>query len=81
LTSKIDAAKRYRLRFAPHAGTITGFSSVVLELNDAAEPNFVKPANGKVDDLILVITDVAKEGRVSGQVEGTSSGDISLEKL
>jgi hypothetical protein len=73
LTSKIDAAKRYRLRFAPHAGTITGFSSVVLELNDAA--------NGKVDDLILVITDVAKEGRVSGQVEGASSGDISLEKL
>jgi hypothetical protein len=81
LTSKIDAAKRYGLRFKPRAGTVTGCSSVVLKLDDAAESNFVKPANEKVDELILVITGGAEEGRVSGQVEGASSGDISLERL
>jgi hypothetical protein len=81
LTPKIDAAKRYGLRFVPRAGTVTGRSSVVLRLDDAAESNFVKPANEKVDDLILVITGVAEEGRVSGQVEEASSGDISLERL
>jgi hypothetical protein len=53
----------------------------VLKLDDAAEPNFVKPANGKVDELILVITGAEEEVRVSGQVQGASSGDISLQKL
>jgi alpha-L-fucosidase len=81
LTSKIDAAKQYRLRFVPRAGTVTGFSGVVLKLDDAAEPNFVKPANGKVDELILDITGVAVKVRVSGLVEGASNGDILLQKL
>ena len=81
LTSKIDTAKQYRLRFVPRAGTVTGFSSVVLKLDDAAEPNLVKPSNGKVDELILDITGVAEKVRVSGQVEGASGGDILLQKL
>ena len=81
LTSKIDVAKQYRLRFVPRAGTVTGFANVVLKLDDVAEPNFVKPANGKVDELILDITGVAEKVRVSGQIEGASSGDILLQKL
>jgi len=81
LTYKIDAAKQYSLRFVPRTGTVTGFASVVLKLDDVAEPNFVKPANGKGDELILDITGVAEKVRVSGQVEGASSGDILLQKL
>jgi alpha-L-fucosidase len=81
LTSKIDAAKQYRLRFVPRAGTVTGFASVVLKLDDVAEPNFVKLANGKVDELILDITGVAEKVRVSGQIGGACSGDILLQKL
>jgi alpha-L-fucosidase len=81
LTSKIDAAKQYRLRFVPRAGTVTGFANVVLKLDDVAEPNFVKPAYGKVDELILDITGVAEKVQVSGQIEGASSGDILLQKL
>jgi hypothetical protein len=53
----------------------------VLKLDDAAEPNFVKPANGKVDELILDITGVAVKVRVSGLVEGASNGDVLLQKL
>jgi alpha-L-fucosidase len=81
LTSKIDAAKQYRLRFVPRTGTVTGLTNVVLKLHDVAEPNFVKRANGKVDELILDITGVAETVRVSGQIEGASSGDILLQKL
>ena len=81
LTSRIDAAKQYRLRFVPRAGVVTGISGVVLKLDDAAEPNFVKPANGKVNELILDITGIAEKVRVSGQVQGASSGDIVLQKL
>jgi len=64
LTSKIEAAKRYRPGFLPPAGTVSGFSSVVFKRDDAAEPNFVLAANGNVDELILVVTGVQEEVQV-----------------
>lgn len=81
LTAKIDAAKQYRLRFVPRTGAVTGLKEVVLKLHDVAEPNFVKPVNGKADELILDITGVAETVQVSGQVEGFPDGDILLQKL
>jgi alpha-L-fucosidase len=81
LTSKIDAAKQYRLRFVPRTGTVTGLESVVLKLHDIAEPMLVKPVNGKTDELILDITGVDETIQVSGQVEGAPNGDILLQKL
>ena len=81
LTSKIDAAKQYRLRFIPRTGTVTGLKNVVLKLHDVVEPNFVKPVSGKSNELILDITGVAETVQVSGRVEGAASGDILLQKL
>ena len=81
LTSKIDAAKQYRLRFVPSSGTVTGLANVVLKLHDVAEPNFIKPVTGKKDELILDITGVAETVRVSGEIDGASSGEILLQKL
>lgn len=81
LTSTIDAAKQYRLRFAPSNGIVTGLKNVVLTLHDVVEPDFIKPVIGKKDELILDITGVAETVRVSGQVEGASSGGILLQKL
>jgi alpha-L-fucosidase len=81
LTSKIDAARQYRLRFVPRTGTVTGLKNLVLKLHDVAEPNFIKPVNGKVNELILDITGVSETVHVSGQVEGAASGDILLQKL
>jgi hypothetical protein len=81
LTSKIDAAKQYRLRFIPRTGTVTGLKNVVLKLHDVVEPNFVKAVRGKSNELILDITGVAETVQVSGKVEGASSGDILLQKL
>ena len=81
LTSKIDAAKQYCLRFAPCTGTVTGLKDVVLKLHDVVEPNFVKPVSGKSNELILDITGVAETVQVSGKVEGAAIGDILLQKL
>jgi alpha-L-fucosidase len=81
LTSKIDAAKQYRLRFVPSTGTITGFQHLVLKLHDVVEPNFIKPVPGKPNELILDITGVAETVSLSGEIEGAASGEILLQKL
>jgi alpha-L-fucosidase len=81
LTSKIDAAKQYRLRFVPKNGNVTGFQHLVLKLHDVVEPNFIRPVVGKSDELILDITGVAETVFVSGEVEGAPSGEILLQKL
>lgn len=81
LTSKIDAAKQYRLRFVAHEGTVTGLKNVVLKLHGVAEPKLVKRVHGKVDELILDITGMAETVRLDGEVEGAGSGQILLQKL
>jgi alpha-L-fucosidase len=81
LTSRIDAAKQYRLRFVPRVGTVTGLANVVLKLHGVAQPDLLKRVKGRTDELILDITGVAETVQVSGQVEGATSGDILLQKL
>ena len=81
LTSRIDAAKQYRLRFIPSSGMVTGLKNVVLKLHDVVEPNFIKPVTGKKDELILDITGVAETVRVSGEIIGAANGEILLQKL
>jgi len=81
LTSKIDAATQYRLRFVAGTGSVTGFQNLELKLHDVDEPHFIKRVPGKSDELILDITGVAETVRVSGQVEGSASGEILLQKL
>jgi alpha-L-fucosidase len=81
LTSKINAAAQYRLRFIPRTGTVTGLKNVVLKLHDVPEPNFIKPIQVSVNELLLNITGVAETVQVSGRVEGAASGDILLQKF
>lgn len=81
LTSKIKAAKQYRLRFVPGAGTVTELKNVVLRLHGVPEPNLVKSVTGKPDELILDITGVAETVHIDGQVEGATSGEILLQEL
>ena len=81
LTAKIDAAAQYRLRFVPQTGTVTGLRNLVLRLHGVAEPNFIKLAKGKTDQLILNITGVAETVLVSGWVDGAAGGSILLQKF
>jgi alpha-L-fucosidase len=81
LTRKITAAAQYRLHFVPESGTVTAVRDVVLKLHGVSEPAFVKPVNGKPDDLILDITGVDETIEVSGRIEGAERGQIVLQKL
>ncbi len=81
LTSKIRAAAQYRLRFVPRTGTVTALTNVVLKLGNVREPQFVKPVDGKANELLLDITGVAETIQISGQVMGAASGDILLREL
>jgi alpha-L-fucosidase len=81
LTSKIDAAKQYRLRFIASTGRLEALKDVVMKLHGVAEPGLVKPVRGKTDELILDITGVAETVQISGQVIGAASGQILLQKL
>ena len=81
LTSKIDAAAQYRLRFIPSSGAITELKDLVLKLHDVSEPDLLKRVKGKSDEIILNITEVGGAVRFSGRVEGADSGEILLQKL
>lgn len=81
LTSKINAAAQYRLRFVPENGTVTGIKDVVLLLHGVPEPSMVKLIKDRPDELILDVTGVAETVQISGRVEGAISGQILLQRL
>ena len=81
LTKYIDAAKQYRLRFLPRAGTVTALTDVVLKLHGVSEPNLVKKVKSRSNELILDITEVSDSVIIEGHVEGAASGQILLQKL
>ena len=81
LTSKIDSAKQYRLRFIPTSGEVTAVRAVVLTLHGVAQQNLVKPVTGRRGELILDITEVGGTVQITGTVEGAAAGQILLQKL
>jgi alpha-L-fucosidase len=81
LTKHIDAAKQYRLRFVPRAGSVTTLSDVVLKLHGVAEPNLVKKVKDRSSELILDITEVSDSVTIEGRVEGAEAGEVLLQKL
>ena len=81
LGGKVKAAAQYRVRFVPTSGEVTAIKDVVLKLHDVAEPQLVKPAKGKRDELILDLTEVTDKISLTGEIVGASAGQILLQKL
>jgi alpha-L-fucosidase len=81
LTQKITAAAQYRLRFVPTSGKVTALRNVVLKLHGVSNPNLIKPVRDKPDELLLDITGVAETVQITGEVLGTPTGQILLQKL
>ena len=81
LTSKIDSAKQYRLRFIPASGEVAALRTVVLTLHGVAQPNLVKPVAGRHDELILDITEVGGTVQITGTVAGSAAGQVLLQKM
>lgn len=81
LTSKIDAAAQYRLRFVPRSGHIEGIRDVALKLHGVAHSSFVKRRKGSPDSLILDIPEVGDTVTIEGRVDGAANGSILLRKF
>jgi len=81
LTAKIDAARKYRLRFVPQTGTVSALKEIVLTLSGVANPNLVERVKNKVDELILIMPGIGVSVQLSGRVEGSQAGQILLQKL
>lgn len=81
LTAQVNAAAQYRLHFVPKNGPVTAIYNVVLKLHGVPEPELVKRDKQKPNDLILDITGVAETIQLNGQIEGSASGQILMQKL
>lgn len=82
ITSRIQAATQYRLRFVPLTGSVTGLRDVVLMLQGVSEPKLWKHVPGRPDELILDITGANEpSAEITGFVEGASAGQILLQKM
>lgn len=81
LTQKIDAAAQYRLRFVPTSGKVIAIEKVALKLHGVSETTLVKRARNHPDELILDITGVAETVQITGEVIGSATGQILIQKL
>lgn len=82
ITSRVQTAAQYRLRFIPLNGSVTGLGKVVLAIGGVSQPGLWKPVPGKTDELMLDITGTRESSvNVSGVVQGASSGQILLQRM
>lgn len=82
ITSQVQAAAQYRLRFVPMVGSISALRGIVLKLGGVSEPTLWKHVSGRPDELMLDITGThERTAEISGTVEGASEGQILLQKM
>ena len=81
LTTKIQSATQYRLRFVPQSGSVTAIHDPVLILDGIRHPELIHPVKGSNDRLILDITSVGPKVIFEGRIEGANAGSILLQKM
>lgn len=81
LTSKINAATQYRLRFVPQDGQVTAIHDPVLLLDGIRHPELIHTVKNSTDRLILDITSVGPKVIFEGRIEGANAGSILLQKI
>jgi alpha-L-fucosidase len=81
LTTKINAATQYQLRFVPQEGQITAIHDPVLLLDGIPHPELIHSVKGSTDRLILDITSVGPKVVFEGRIEGASAGSVLLQKM
>ena len=81
LTSKINAATQYQLRFVPQEGQVTAIHDPVLLLDGVPHTEMVHLMKNSTDRLILNITSVGPKVVFEGHIEGASAGSVLLQKM
>lgn len=82
ITSRVQQAAQYRLRFVPFTGTVSGLVDVVLSLGGVPEPKLWSRVPARADELMLDVTGAHESSaKISGIVQGASSGQILLQRM
>jgi alpha-L-fucosidase len=81
LTSKINAATQYQLRFVPQEGQVTAIHDPVLLLDGIRHQELIHAAKSSTDRLILDITSIGPKVIFEGRIEGANAGSILLQKM
>lgn len=81
LSTLIDAAAQYRLRFVALTGKVQHVSNVALLLNGSPNPALVKHDAAHQDQIVVDVTEAGARVTVSGTIEGAAEGSILLQKV
>lgn len=81
LTSKIDAAAQYQLRFVPQDGRVTAIRDMVLLLDGIPQSALIHPVQHTTDRLILDMTSVGPKVVFQAHIEGSDGGTLLLQKM
>jgi hypothetical protein len=81
LSSKIDAAAQYRLRFVAQRGRVTAVHDAVLLLDGIPHRELIHSIGNAPDRIMLDITSVGPDVAFEGRIEGAEAGTILLQKL
>jgi alpha-L-fucosidase len=81
LSSKINAATQYQLRFVPQGGQAITIRNPVLLLDGIPHPELIHSVKNSTDRLILDITSVGPKVIFEGHIDGANAGSILLQKM
>jgi len=81
LTSKINAATQYQLRFVPQEGQINAIDDPVLLLDGIPHPELIHAVKDSTDRVILDITSVGPKVIFTGRIDGAEAGSVLLQKM
>ncbi|MGH9398182.1 MAG: alpha-L-fucosidase [Terriglobia bacterium] len=81
LSSKIDVAAQYRLRFVPQGGGKLTIEKAVLLIGGMPQPDLLRRVKGSPGVLILTITGVGQKIVIQGRVRGSQQGTLLLRRF
>jgi len=80
LTRRIDEATQYRLRFVPEGGGPAGISEAEVLLDGVAQPDLLRPENGRSDSLLLTIPATGHKVQLRARTQVAGSGTVLIQK-
>lgn len=81
LTSKINAAAQYMLRFVPQSGQAISIRNPTLLLDGISHSEMIHSANNSPDKLILDMTSIGPKVVFECRIQGADTGSVVLQKM
>ena len=81
LTSKLQAATTYRIRFVGQGGGAVKVSNLVYQQDGVEQPALIQPEPGRSDVFRLTITSIPIKAQLSGNIEGAEKGAVLIQRI